>query len=106
MRRYVLTLNGTAQQLSSVLAADNQLNRRPFRQIAFSARAANSNPIFIGGPDTVSATDYGFRVNTPVMSVPDAPIIWGAYDSGPIKLEEIFVIGTDAEILHIAAEEF
>ena len=65
MRHYVLTLNGAAQQLSSVLAADNQLNRRPFRLLLFSARAANSNPIFVGGPDTVSATDYGFRINAP-----------------------------------------
>lgn len=106
MRHYVLTLDGTAQQLSSVLAPDDQQNRRPFRQVSFQARGTNSNPIFIGGPTTASATEYGVRVNAPAGGVPDAPILWGGYDTGPIKLEEIFVFGTDTEILHVAAEEF
>ena len=106
MRHYVLTLDGTAQQLSSVLAPDDQQTRRPFRLLLFSALAANSNPIFVGGPDTVSATDYGFRINAPPANLPEAPTPWGPFESGPAKLEEIFVIGTDTEVLHIAAEEF
>ena len=106
MQHFVLTLDGTAQRLSSALATDDQINRRPFRLLLFSALGANGNPIFIGGPDTASATDYGIRINAPPANIPEAPVRWGPFESGPAKLEEIFVFGTDTEVLHIAAEEF
>lgn len=106
IRHYALTLTGAAQRLSSVLSPDDQANRRAFRELALQALGSNSNPIYVGGSSSVSATDYGFRINVPTGGVPDSPERLGAYDTGPLRLEDLWVIGTGSEVLHVLGVEF
>ena len=104
IRHYVLTLNGSAQRLSSVLTNTNPggPNDEAFRFLTLQSGKANTNDIFVGG-STVSATDYGMRLD-PTDTIP--PIDMGHYDAGPVKLSEIYVIGTNNEKLHIFGVPF
>ena len=99
-RHYSLTLNGAIQRLSTALAntAVGGPQDEGYRFLSLQPGKANTNDIFVGG-STVSATDYGMRLDPGDTA---APIELGSHDGGPIKLSDLYVIGTNAERLHIA----
>ena len=104
VRDYSLTLDGTVQNLNSVLPA-GEGDR--LKYIAISAHATNSNLIFVGSTDrgaggALSATEYGWRIEIPVSSIPSAPDII-ELGQGGFSLAELSVLGTNTEILHILA---
>ena len=69
VEHYTLTLNGSAQLLSSVLPAGVAPLQAHF--LSIQADPANSHVVYIGGyPQTLSSTDYGFRIEVPVSSIP------------------------------------
>jgi len=105
---YNLTLNGSPQQLSSVLAAETGASAANLgcRAVQLQPQGDNANPVYVGARSDVSATDYGFRLEAGTAGVPPAPWLLGEHDSGPLKLSDFWVIGTDAEVLHILIEPF
>lgn len=104
-RHYTLTLNGAAQRLSTVLGNTEVGGPQDeaFRMISFQAGKANTNDIFIGATSSVSSSDYGVRLD-PTDTQPND--ILGHFDTGPYKLSDFYVIGTNAEKLHILAIPF
>ena len=107
-RHYNLTLGAAAQRLSDALPATDPVDVEDIglRELQLQADDGNSNPIFIGGNNTVTAAAHGIRIPTPTAGVPDPPIRLGGFDSGPLKLGKIWVIGTAGEILNITGIGF
>lgn len=105
VRDYTLTLTGVAQQLSSVLADTQRGGTRDeaFRFLTLQPDKANTNDVYVGGTSAVSSTLYGVRLDPTDTQVPTE---FGHYDSGPIKLSDFWVLGTNGEKLHIFAIPF
>jgi hypothetical protein len=67
----------------------------PYRQVILSAQTAD---IQIGSdPAVLTTSTYG--VNLP-SAAPAAPVVLGPYETGPIKLSDLYAISTTAT-LHI-----
>lgn len=100
-RDYSLTLTGVAQRLSSVLANTEVggPNDEGFRQLLFSADPANTAAIYVGSSSSVSSSAHGFSLDPTQAS--QQPVALGPFERGPIKLSEIWVIGTNNEKLHL-----
>jgi hypothetical protein len=102
VKHYVLTLDGNAQRLSSLIA-DQQphgAHDTPLRAISLQPGPANANAVFLGGA-AVSATDFGVRLEASAAGVPPAPFILGEFDEGGMRLSDFYVIGTATEKLHV-----
>lgn len=104
IRDYSLTLDGSVQNLSDVLPA-NEGDLLSY--IALSAHTTNSNLIFVGSTDrgvggVLSSTEYGWRIEIPVVGIPSAPDIIELGKNG-FSLAHLSVLGTNQEILHILA---
>jgi hypothetical protein len=104
-----LTLDGTIQRLSSVLTdpevggADDEA----LRVVQLQMQGNSANPLFVGGAPkvgtnvTLTSTDHGFRLEPGSGGVPTAPYLLGEFETGPIRLSDVYVLGTNAEVLHI-----
>lgn len=112
-RHYNLTLDGNIQRLSSVLAnsAVGGADDESLRVITLQMQGDSGNPLFVGGapkvgtiPDdvTLTSTDHGVRLEGGTGGVPTAPFLLGEFESGPLRLSDFFVLGTNAEVLHIS----
>lgn len=104
VRDYSLTLDGTVQNLSDVLPV-NEGDLLKF--VAIQADAGNSGVVFVGSTERgtegiLSTTKYGFRIEIPVSSIPSAPDIIELSNSS-YSLNELSVIGTNLDIIHIMA---
>ncbi len=100
-----LTLSGVAQQLvapdgAPPFGSSGKLDNA-MRTITLQADPANAHVVYVGGSSAVSSTLYGIILPLPPSSIPAVPVVIGAYDSGPIKLSDIWVIGTAGEKLHV-----
>jgi hypothetical protein len=95
----VLTLNGSAQSLLGVIP-----NIGSIKFLSLHAAGANSGLIYVGGAgtDDPTSSDYGFRIEIPVSSVPAAPNIL-EFPIGSVSLADIKVIGTNNDKLHVFA---
>ena len=103
--QFNLTLDASIQPLSDVLAlADGQVEPS-FRELQLQADDGNTNPIFIGDSE-VSATVFASFIPLPPANIPGAPLRLGPYEAGPLKLSEIFAVGTDSEVLNILGVTF
>ncbi len=113
-RHYNLTLDGTIQQLSDALA--NRSRAGPddvtLRVVTLQMQGNSADPLFVGGPPrgggavTVTSTNHAFRLEPGAAGVPAAPFLLGEFESGPIRLSDFHVLGTDTEVLHIGTVEF
>lgn len=103
---YSLTLNGSAQRLSTVFA--NTTVGGPddvsIRQLVLQGHHANTARIFVGDDASVSGTDYGFYLPIPTGS--PLPVILGPYETGPMRLSNFWVVGTNNEVLKIGIIPF
>lgn len=113
-RHYNLTLDGGIQRLSSVLA-DTEVggaDDEALRVIQLQMQGDSSDPLFVGGAPkvgttvTLTSTDHGFRLEPGSAGVPAAPYLLGEFETGPIRLSDIYVLGTAAEVLHITVLGF
>lgn len=91
-RHVVVTLAGTAEALPGGLGRLRWLSLQP--------GAANANPVFVGG-DNVTTVSYGTRLPPAAAGVPPAPHVIAEFEDGSMAPEEIFVIGTASEKLHV-----
>lgn len=93
-----LTLTGAAQQLSDLLPA----GRMPsLRALILQADPANAGPVYLGDA-SVSSSSYAVRIPIPVAGIPAAPFILGEFESGPMKLQNFWVLGDVDEVLHVS----
>jgi hypothetical protein len=98
--QYVITLSGSAQQLSTVIGANKRV-----RSITMQPGATNANPIYVGDA-AVSATAYAVRLPAASSSEPPAPFQIDALgdltlpDAG-MNLADVYVIGTASQKLHV-----
>lgn len=107
-RHFVLTLTGVAQRLSDVygdgvgvvLAGSNI----PYRQVIFSADPANGSAIYVGADNTVSSTDHAFSLDPTQAS--QKPFSLGPFDTGPVKLSDLWVVGANNERLMLGGVPF
>lgn len=106
-RHYTLTLNGAAQRLSTVLATTTPggPNDEALRQIILCAAPANTAVVAIGATSSVTTTDCGFTLDPTQATAPDRVSI-GPFETGPVKLSDLYAIGTNGEKLHIFAIPF
>lgn len=101
IRHFDLTLNGSAQRLSTAIpaVAGAPGPDESYKQLIFSSAPGNSNVIYVGANSSVSSTSHGFSLDPTQAS--QQPVSIGPFGSVAVKLSEIWVIGTNAEILHV-----
>ena len=106
LRDFSLTLNGAVQQLSSVLATTERggAQDEAYSQLILQADPANTAAVYVGASSAMSSSVYGFALDPTQASAP--PLVLGGFHRGPIKLSEIWVIGTNNEKLHILGVPF
>ena len=113
-RHYNLTLDGNIQRLSSVLANSEVggPDDESLRVIQLQMQGDSAGPLFVGGAPkvgttvTLTSTDHGFRLEPGAAGVPAAPYLLGEFETGPIRLSDVYVLGTDSEVLHISVLGF
>jgi len=100
---YNLTVAAVAVRLSDVfgdgVGVVNAAHDLPMRQIILQAVTAD---IEIGGDATVTTSVYGFKLPS---TAPAAPLVLGPFETGPVKLSQLYAISTNAT-LHITAIPF
>lgn len=99
IRHHVLTMTGSAQQLSSVTGALNL----GIRTISLQPAGANAAACYVGAAG-VSNTDYGVRLEAGAAGVPPAPFVLGEFPTGWLKMEDLYVNGANTEKLHILVD--
>lgn len=106
LRDAVLTLTGSATQLSTALAASGVVANRPtdrYLWLQFQPGGANANPVFLGSTSALTSSAYGVRLEASSGGVPQAPYFPGDIAhrwSGP-QLSDWFLLGTSGEKLHV-----
>lgn len=97
---YDLTLDGTAQQVSDVIpAATREQDDVPALSIQFEIQEDDTNPAFLGGDDTVTATSYGVRL--PPIRAAEPLTEPRVFRGVKLRLREFFIIGTSGDVVHI-----
>lgn len=102
IRHYVLTTTGSAQLLSTALSGALP---NPIRTISIQPFGTNAAASYIGGAG-VSSTDYGVRMEAGAAGIPPAPFVLGEYTPAWLKLDELYVNGTNNEKLAILVDYF
>ena len=89
IKSYQLALTGSAQRLSTLFAGDESQNI-PFRQLLFQSSGADAA---LGSTNTVTAVT-GLKV----LATASLPIVLGPFDTGPVKLSDVYAIGSGATL--------
>ena len=104
-RHFTLAVGAAAVRLSDVYGDGagvvDAAHDLPYRQILLQAEVDGGN-VFVG-ESTVTTADYGVVVPTAVANPPVVAI--GPYETGPVKLSQLYAISTDS-VLHILAIPF
>jgi hypothetical protein len=102
MKHFNMAVAGVAKRLSDVygdgVGVVNPVNDIPYRQLWLQAETADIKV----GSSAVTTSVYGTNL---VSTAPAAPMVLGPFESGPIKLSDIYVISTTAT-LHISGIPF
>lgn len=109
LKTFVLSLDGTAQNLLTALTASAVTTTTGATEnlhcvsLDLQPRGTNAAPVYIGDSSAVSSTNYGTRLEAGTAGVPPAPYPFGPYRAGSINLADIWVIGGAGEFLHCTA---
>ena len=103
VRLFDLTLTRSAQRLSTAIpsVAGAAGPDEAYKQLIFSSAPGNSAVIYVGASSSVSSTSHGFSLDPTQAS--QQPVSVGPFGSVAVKLSEFWVLGTNAEILHVLA---
>lgn len=93
-QHFVITLDGTPQQLVEGLTGINPID---VTDVHLQAGVANVNPIYIGGSSTLTSTNYGVRIPAPVANEPSPPYPWPTEDG----VANLWILGTSTEKVHV-----
>lgn len=98
LRHFTLTITAAAQRLSSVLSPTTPGGSadEAYREIQLTTET----DCFIGN-SAVTTADYGVKI----LSAATLPVKIGPFESGPVKLSEIYVVGTSGK-LHVLGVPF
>ena len=99
-----MTLTGSVQQLSAALANASR-DDIPWQTLHLQPDGANANAIYLGTSASVSSSAHGVRLAASASGVPSAPYILEAVGQGQLRLSALYVLGTNAEKLHILGVE-
>lgn len=99
IRHHVLTLDGNAQCLDTVSGALGA----SIRTISLQPDGANGNPVYVGSAGVTSSV-FGVRLEAGATGVPPAPFVLGEFPTGWLKLSDLYVIGTDTQVLHLLVD--
>lgn len=98
-RHVNLTLDASQQSLSASLSPLAPMN---VHFLSIQADAGNAGVVYVGSvAQTVSSSDYGFRIEIPVSSIPAAPSIVELGGGAAIDLTQIKVKGTNNDKIHL-----
>ena len=104
IRSYQLVLAATPKRLSDVYGGTSGVADAktdiPYRQLILQAEG---NDLYLGGDNTVSTTNYGAKATVTGQQTPSGGL--GPFDSGPIKLSDLWAVGVGAT-LHILGVPF
>lgn len=109
LRDWTLTLTGSAQQLSSVLSDTTRGGKvdEALRMVCLQGDPANTAVVYVGSSSAVSSSSYGVAVPIPIATNnPTSVITFSFSHSGPMKLSDFWVVGTNGQKLHILAIPF
>lgn len=101
---FTVTLNGSAQALSSFTTVPASVAL--LKQIIFHADTANTHVVYVGGrgadgvSPTLTSSNFGFRLEVPVATVPPAPTFVEAINT---SLGDWQMLGTAGEKVHVTA---
>jgi hypothetical protein len=102
------TMSGAAQSLLTLLfpAPANSVVGGPndvaCNFVSIQPDGATTGAIFIGSDSTTSSTVYGNRLPASAAGVPPAPYVIGSWsDKGPVRLSNVFLVGTVSEKVHV-----
>lgn len=102
VKSFTLTTAAAATRLSDVygdgVGVVNPANDIPYRQLTLQAESADVKI----GDATITTTNYGVLAPN---AAPAAPVVIGPFESGPIKLSQLFAIGAGGK-LHILGIPF
>lgn len=90
VRTYQAPLTASAQRLSTVLFGTDETKNIPFRQLIIQAAGADG---FLGSDATVLAT-----TGVKVALAATMPLSIGPFDTGPVKLSDLYAIGTGSTL--------
>lgn len=97
-RSYQLTITAAPQRLSVALPVTERGGPQDeaFRQIILSTET----DCFIGSSSALTTSNYGKKIFADTNAT--EPTVIGPFPDGPVKLSDIFVVGTSG-VLHIFA---
>ncbi len=85
---------GFAAWAATQVASDTNATA-PIRWLSLQPMSANAAVVYVGfAGDVLSATNYAFRLEAPVSTVPPAPFI---IEGLMISLDKVFIYGTQNE---------
>ena len=96
-----ITASNTAQSLASAFVGGTTTPQAggpgsaPIRWLSLQPMSANAAVVYVGfAGDVLSATNYAFRLEAPVSTIPPAPFII----EGPmLSLDKVFIYGAANE---------
>jgi hypothetical protein len=90
VKTYQVTLTASAQRVSTVLFATDESKNVPFRQLTIQAVGADA----VLGSDATVTAGTGFKV---ALAAP-LPLTLGPFSTGPLKLSDLYALGTGATL--------
>lgn len=98
-RHKTVTLSGTVQNLHTAVGRQDEF----IRQIGFQHDPANNNSVYVGGDDSLSASNFGFVLQNDPPG-PDMGIVGkiGPFESSCCKLSDFYILGTAAQKVHVS----
>ncbi len=95
-----ITASATAQSLASAFvggtttpASDTEATA-PIRWLSLQPLAANAAVIYVGFSAATSSSNYAFRLEAPVSTIPPAPFI---IENVMLSLDKVYIVGTQDE---------
>jgi hypothetical protein len=98
VRHANLTLNGSAQRLSSIFGSGQDV---AIWQLWLHPDGENVGPVFVSDDGSISSSDYGVRLEAPEVGIPPAPWSPGELRTLSMYLGDVYVRGTNNDILHL-----
>ena len=99
-----LDVTASAQSILAALGitADGLGHGTQVEWISLQPHPSNAAAVFLGG-STVTTSSYGIRLEIPVTSVPQAPLVFDGLSSGRglIGLGSLYFVGTASDKLNV-----
>ena len=104
----LITLTGSAQKLSTAtgicdfvgVTSNGALGNLSCSEIHIQPEGANANVVYFGDSH-ITTSLFAFRMPAGDTGDPPPPMVIGPYSRSPIKLDDMYVLGTAAQKVHL-----